>query len=90
MKYSCFCFLFKCYETSFTRETFLTVIRSSDCMEELEAVRDKVESDIAKWRSKDTGGSDGKSVCSRSFHLKTTVSVCGSTSVRKCNQCKLN
>ncbi|GFR95029.1 sorting nexin-13 [Elysia marginata] len=30
-----------CYETSFTRETFLTVIRSSDCMEELEAVRDK-------------------------------------------------
>lgn len=28
-------------------------------MEELEAVRAKVDSDIAKWRSKDTGGSDG-------------------------------
>ncbi|KAK3799540.1 hypothetical protein RRG08_052724 [Elysia crispata] len=51
-----------CYETSFTRETFLTVIRSSDCMEELEAVRDKVESDIAKWRSKDTGGSDDTAI----------------------------
>lgn len=52
-------FLLQCYETSFTRETFLTVIRSSDCMEELEAVRDMVDSDIAKWRSKDTGGSNG-------------------------------
>ncbi|GFO50365.1 sorting nexin-13-like, partial [Plakobranchus ocellatus] len=51
-----------CYETSFTRETFLTVIRSSDCMEELEAVRDKVESDIARWRSKDTGGSDDTAI----------------------------
>ncbi|XP_059170227.1 sorting nexin-13-like isoform X2 [Physella acuta] len=51
-----------CYETSFTRETFLTVIRSSDCMEELEAVRDMVDSDIAKWRSKDTGGSDDTTI----------------------------
>nr|KAG5714324.1 hypothetical protein BaRGS_018541 [Batillaria attramentaria] len=47
-----------CYESSFTRETFLTVIRSSDLPEELEAVRDKVEEDIARWRSKDTGGSE--------------------------------
>ncbi|CAL1526462.1 unnamed protein product [Lymnaea stagnalis] len=51
-----------CYETSFTRETFLTVIRSSDSMEELEAVRDMVDSDIAKWRSKDTGGSDDTAI----------------------------
>ncbi|XP_076461622.1 sorting nexin-13-like [Babylonia areolata] len=47
-----------CYESSFTNETFLTVIRSSDLPEELEAVRDKVEEDIARWRSKDTGGSE--------------------------------
>ncbi|XP_005089469.1 sorting nexin-13 isoform X2 [Aplysia californica] len=51
-----------CYETSFTPETFLTVIRSSDHMEELLAVRDKVDSDIARWRSKDTGGSDDTTV----------------------------
>ncbi|BFY98550.1 hypothetical protein BsWGS_01590 [Bradybaena similaris] len=51
-----------CQESSFTRETFLTVIRSSDCMEELEAVRAKVDSDIARWRSKDTGGSDDTAI----------------------------
>ncbi|XP_055874295.1 sorting nexin-13-like isoform X2 [Biomphalaria glabrata] len=51
-----------CYETSFTRETFLTVIRCSDCMEELEAVKEMVDSDIAKWRSKDTGGSDDTTI----------------------------
>ncbi|KAL8566062.1 hypothetical protein ACOMHN_012847 [Nucella lapillus] len=51
-----------CYESSFTRETFLTVIRSSDLPEELEAVRDKVEEDIARWRSKDTGGSEDTAI----------------------------
>jgi len=51
-----------CLETSFSTETFLTVIRASDNEAELEAVRDKVDSDIAKWRSKDTGGSDDTSV----------------------------
>jgi hypothetical protein len=50
----------QCYEGSFTRETFLTVIRSSELSEELEAVRDKVEEDISRWRSKDTGGSEGE------------------------------
>ncbi|KAK7111008.1 hypothetical protein V1264_014794 [Littorina saxatilis] len=51
-----------CYETSFTRETYLTVIHSSDLPEELEAVRDKVEEDIARWRSKDTGGSEDTAI----------------------------
>ena len=52
--------LFQCYSTSFTRETFLTAVHNSDVIEELEAVCAKVEEDIAKWRSKDAGGSEGQ------------------------------
>ncbi|XP_071102568.1 sorting nexin-13-like isoform X1 [Haliotis cracherodii] len=47
-----------CREPSFTKETFLTVIKTSDTEAELDAVKDIIESEIAKWRSKDTGGSD--------------------------------
>ncbi|XP_025093376.1 sorting nexin-13-like isoform X1 [Pomacea canaliculata] len=47
-----------CYDSSFTRESFLTVIRSSETAEELIAVREKVEENIARWRSRDTGGSE--------------------------------
>ncbi|KAJ8313916.1 hypothetical protein KUTeg_008477 [Tegillarca granosa] len=49
-----------CKETTFTSETFLTVIKSSDSIEELEAVKEMVDQDIARWRSKDTGGTGGK------------------------------
>ncbi|KAH9524850.1 sorting nexin 13 [Bulinus truncatus] len=65
-----------CYETSFTRETFLTVIRCSDSMEELEAVKELVDSDIAKWRSKDTGGSDDTAVKQNLNSLMFLKSVC--------------
>ncbi|ESO99643.1 hypothetical protein LOTGIDRAFT_173652 [Lottia gigantea] len=47
-----------CQIESFTKESFLSVIKSSDCMDELEAVKLKVEGDMAKWRAKDGGGHD--------------------------------
>ena len=59
-KFGCCPLVLQCYEGSFTTETFLTVIQSSELCPELEAVRDKVEEDIARWRSKDTGGSEGR------------------------------
>lgn len=37
----------------------MTVIKTTDSIGELEAVIEIVDSDIAKWRSKDTGGNDG-------------------------------
>lgn len=56
-----YCTCVQCYDSSFTRESFLTVIRSSETAEELIAVREKVEENIARWRSRDTGGSEGNS-----------------------------
>ena len=38
----------------------MTVIKTTDSISELAAVVDIVDCDIARWRSKDTGGSDGK------------------------------
>ncbi|XP_041367207.1 sorting nexin-13-like isoform X2 [Gigantopelta aegis] len=47
-----------CENSSFTKETFLTVIKSSDCLDELDAVHDMVEQEITRWRAKDSGGTD--------------------------------
>ena len=38
---------------------FMTVIKTTDSVAELVSVIDIVDCDIARWRSKDTGGSDG-------------------------------
>ena len=39
----------------------VSVTMTTDTVRELAAVVDIVDFDIAPWRSKDTGGSDGKS-----------------------------
>ena len=44
----------------FTNESFLTILKTSDCIEELQATTEKVDLDIARQRSKDTGGDDGE------------------------------
>jgi hypothetical protein len=38
----------------------MAIIKMSDTIEELQAVRVKVDLDIARQRSRDTGGEDGK------------------------------
>lgn len=50
--------LWLCKEGSFTNEMFMTVIKTTDSVEELASVVDIVDCDIARWRSQDTGGSD--------------------------------
>ncbi len=40
-------------------ETFLTVIKTSDNADEVEAVREMVDTEISRQRSRDTGGDDG-------------------------------
>jgi len=51
--------LLQCKDTSFSNETFLTALKTSDNIEELQAVKEKVDQDIVRQRSKDTGGDDG-------------------------------
>ena len=49
----------QCKESMLTSESLLTILRTSDSVEELEAMREKVDLDIARQRSKDSGGDDG-------------------------------
>ncbi|XP_052248874.1 sorting nexin-13-like [Dreissena polymorpha] len=49
---------FMCREGSFTNEMFMSVIKTTDSIPELDSVIEILDCDIAKWRSKDTGGSD--------------------------------
>ena len=44
----------------------MTVIKTSDNVDELKAVKEKVDLDIARQRSRDTGGNDGNA----NNHLK--------------------
>lgn len=50
----------QCKDTTFTNESFLTILKTSDNTDELQAVKEKVDVDIARQRSKDTGGEDGE------------------------------
>ena len=58
---------------------FMTVIKTTDSVAELVSVIDIVDCDIARWRSKDTGGSDGMYsylfACSLFFHDFCTTLV---------------
>ncbi|XP_052813316.1 sorting nexin-13-like isoform X2 [Mya arenaria] len=47
-----------CKEGSFTNEMFMSVIKYNDNIEELVSIVEKIDCDIAKWRSKDTGGTN--------------------------------
>ena len=60
---------FQCKEGSFSNEMFMTVIKTTNSVEELASVIDIVDCDIARWRSKDTGGNDGR------YYLFTTATL---------------
>jgi len=49
----------QCKETMFNSESFLTILKTSDNADELEAVIEKVDLEIARLRSRDTGDDDG-------------------------------
>lgn len=51
--------VFQCKEGTFNSESFLTIIKASDSAEEMQAVKELVDADIARQRSKDTGGENG-------------------------------
>ena len=38
----------------------MIILKTTDCVDELQAVKEKVDVDIARQRSKDTGGEDGE------------------------------
>ena len=43
----------------FNSESFLTMLKTSDNADELQAVKEKLDLEIAKLRSRDTGDDDG-------------------------------
>ena len=43
----------------FNSDSFLTILKTSDSVDELQAVKEKIDVEIAKQRSRDTGGDDG-------------------------------
>lgn len=49
----------QCKDTAFNSDSFLTILRTSDSIDELQAVKEKVDLEIARQRSNDTGGDDG-------------------------------
>ena len=46
----------------FNSESFLTILKTSDNADELQAVKEKVDLEIARLRSRDTGDDDGMCV----------------------------
>ncbi|XP_061179851.1 sorting nexin-13-like isoform X2 [Saccostrea echinata] len=65
-----------CKDGSFTNETFLNVIKTSHLMDELEAVKEITEQNIAKWRSKDTGGADDAEIKQKLNSLIFVKNIC--------------
>lgn len=49
----------QCKETVFNSDSFLTILKTSDNTDELQAVKEKVDLEIARLRSRDTGDDDG-------------------------------
>ena len=43
----------------FSSESLMTILKTTDTLEELLATKEKVELDIARQRSRDSGGDDG-------------------------------
>ncbi|XP_056008392.1 sorting nexin-13-like isoform X2 [Ostrea edulis] len=65
-----------CKDGSFTNESFLNVIKSSHLVDELEAVKEITEQNIAKWRSKDTGGDDDAEIKQKLNSLIFVKNIC--------------
>jgi len=51
----------QCKEAMFNSESFLTILKTSDNADELQAVKERVDLEIARLRSRDTGDDDGMS-----------------------------
>ncbi|XP_023933652.1 sorting nexin-13-like [Lingula anatina] len=65
-----------CKEDTLTKEAFLTVLKTSDTIEELQAVREKVDLDIAKYRARDTGGSEDTEIKRQLSSLQYVKATC--------------
>ncbi|KAK2144441.1 hypothetical protein LSH36_757g01003 [Paralvinella palmiformis] len=65
-----------CKDTSFSNETFLTALKTSDNIEELQAVKEKVDQDIVRQRSKDTGGDDDTFIKQQLSSLMFVQAIC--------------
>ena len=60
----------QCYDSTLTSDAFLTTLKMSTNMDEVRSVLQKVEEEMARARSKDTGGVDGQSyLCSYITHF---------------------
>ena len=55
--------MFQCYDSTLTSDAFLTTLKMSTNMDEVRSVLEKVNDEMARSRSKDTGGVDGKMLC---------------------------
>lgn len=65
-----------CKESMFNSESFLTILKTSDNVDELQAVKEKVDLDIARQRSKDTGGDDDTFIKQQLSSLLFVKSIC--------------
>ena len=65
----CFMLIFQCKDGMMNTETFLTILKSSDNTEELQAIKLMVDTDVTRLRSKDTGGEDGMCLLTNSITL---------------------
>ncbi|XP_045168136.1 sorting nexin-13-like isoform X2 [Mercenaria mercenaria] len=65
-----------CKEGSLINEMFMFVIKTTDSIDELASVIEQLDCDIAKWRSKDTGGSDDSLIKQNLKSLRYVKSMC--------------
>ncbi|CAH1788286.1 unnamed protein product [Owenia fusiformis] len=68
--------IWMCLDTPINNDTFVLAIKLSDSLDELQAVREKLDMDIARWRSKDTGGEDDTFVKQQLSSLVFVKSQC--------------
>ncbi|XP_074658883.1 sorting nexin-13-like [Tubulanus polymorphus] len=65
-----------CKDFAISTEMFMTVIKMTDCVDELTAVKEKVDADIVRQRSKDTGGDDDILIKAQLSSLHHVKEVC--------------
>ncbi|KAK2174391.1 hypothetical protein NP493_802g01012 [Ridgeia piscesae] len=65
-----------CGEAPLTNDCFLLTLKTTDSVDELEAVKEKVDLDIARQRSKDSGGEDDVAVKRQLSSLLYVKGVC--------------
>ena len=63
----------------FSSESLMTILKTTDALEELLATKEKVELDIARQRSRDSGGDDGNSVIHVMLKLYPVYEKAGSS-----------